>query len=166
MRNLTLFTNYNTNPFRLFDEIERDLGRTMRFIDPSVHFSNTISKKDHQVIEQDSHYVLTLDVPGVSKKDITLEAKDGQLKVVASRTNRFAHSDDSKMNYERMFTLPEGTDESKIEAHCENGVLAIAIPKKEEVAPRKIEISDEKKDGLWGRLLNVAKSDEKTIAAS
>lgn len=166
MRNLTLFTGGNVNPFRLFDELERDLGKTIRFVDPSIHFENMHSRSDHQVIEKDTHYVLSLDVPGVSKSDISLETKEGQLKIVARRKNRFSDNEKPNMEYERTFTLPEGTDESKIEARCENGVLAIAIPKKEEIAPRKIEISEGKKDGLWGRLLNVAKSEDNKIASN
>jgi len=44
--------------------------------------------------------------------------------------------------FERSFTLPDDVDTDKIEAHMEDGVLTVKIPKVQVVdkAPKKIEI--------------------------
>lgn len=42
--------------------------------------------------------------------------------------------------FTRTLTLPFAVDENKVEAHFENGVLKIRLPKHEAAMPRKIEI--------------------------
>ena len=43
--------------------------------------------------------------------------------------------------YRRDFTLPDAVDPDRIQARVKNGVLSVSIPKKEEVKPRKIQIT-------------------------
>src|SRR5438045_1674499 len=43
-------------------------------------------------------------------------------------------------SFTRSFQLPQGLDESKIEADCEHGILSIKIPKAALPQPRKIQI--------------------------
>jgi HSP20 family molecular chaperone IbpA len=45
----------------------------------------------------------------------------------------------------RSFTLPGNVDQEKISANFENGVLKIALPKKEETKPKSISVKVGKK---------------------
>ena len=43
--------------------------------------------------------------------------------------------------FRRDFTLPDAVDPARIQARVKNGVLAVSIPKKEEVKARKIQVA-------------------------
>jgi HSP20 family protein len=47
----------------------------------------------------------------------------------------------------RSFQLPQGLDESKIEAEYDNGILSIRIPKTALPQPRKIQIGSKAGNG-------------------
>lgn len=98
------------------------------------------------IYEKDGNYHIEMDVPGFSKKDISVEAKDGYLTVTASKDNETEEKDDSKNyirrervygKYERSFYVGD-LDEDKIDAEFKDGCLKITVPKKEEVENKKI----------------------------
>lgn len=105
--------------------------------------------------ENESDYVLAMDVPGLHKEDINIECAGNYITVSAERkqeesvknltTHRLERSFGSM---KRTFSLPEGVDTNKIRANYENGVLYIAIPKAEVEKPKKIEIVSGKGDFL------------------
>lgn len=94
-----------------------------------------------QFHETDGGYVATIDMPGINSKDLKLEAEGHELVIVAERKKRdFDHNGITSRKYTRRLTIPENVDRDKIEAHCEDGVLTLALPKFEESKARKIEI--------------------------
>ena len=54
---------------------------------------------------------------------------------------RLLYADVRSTRYQRAFTLSDELDTGAIRAELNDGVLAVTIPKKEEVRPRKIEVS-------------------------
>ncbi len=95
-------------------------------------------------------YLLSLEIAGVPKDRLKIEVVNDQLIVTGEReSNQKSKTDDgwySERKYgkfSRSFTLPDGVDESKIEAQFENGILKVAIPKVEIKKPLKIKIADE-----------------------
>jgi HSP20 family protein len=54
-------------------------------------------------------------------------------------------------SFQQRFTLPSNVDADKIEAHCENGVLEVLIPKNAKAQPRKIDVQSGK-GGLSNKL--------------
>ena len=40
----------------------------------------------------------------------------------------------------RSFPLPDSIDQDKIEAHFDNGILNVVLPKTEEAQPKRIEV--------------------------
>jgi len=47
-------------------------------------------------------------------------------------------------SFKRAFTLPEDVDSEQISADFTNGVLTLVLPKRPEVAPKKVEIKSAK----------------------
>lgn len=101
------------------------------------------------IYEKDSEYHIDMDVPGYSKKDISLEVKDGYLTVTAKKEKEIK---DEKKNYikrersygefSRSFLIGD-VDEEKIVAKFNDGTLSITVPKEESLKNKKtIEISD------------------------
>ena len=98
------------------------------------------------IYEKDGNYHIEMDVPGFSKKDISVEAKDGYLTVSASKNSENNEEDENKNyirrervygKYERSFYLGD-LDQDKIDATFDNGCLKITVPKKAEVDNRKV----------------------------
>ena len=98
------------------------------------------------IYEKDGNYHIDMDVPGFSKKDITVEAKDGYLTITASKDNENEESDENKNyirreriygKYERSFYLGD-LDQDKIDAEFKDGCLKITVPKKAEVENKKV----------------------------
>lgn len=108
--------------------------------------------------ELDGHYLLTMDMPGVSKEDIKIEVKADRLTVSAVKKEAHTEEKDSFIrrertfgSFSRSFTLSEGIDSENIEASYENGVLHLAIAKKAEKQPKFIDIKSDK-SSLFSKL--------------
>ena len=91
-------------------------------------------------------YNLTVDLPGMSRKDIELTVEDHTLTLSGER--RFEREGVSVDRLERVhgrfarrFNLPADADGSTVSAEFENGVLSISISKVEEAKARKIAIA-------------------------
>ena len=85
-------------------------------------------------------YVLDIDMPGVKKEDMQVELKDGYL-TVSAKTGYENNEKDKKGCYlrrerftgsfSRNFYVGDEVTEQDIKARFENGVLTIAVPKKQ-----------------------------------
>jgi len=99
------------------------------------------------VSETDKTYTITAELPGVEEKNIEVNVQDGVLTIKGEKhqereeknKNRYL-SERSYGAFQRMFGLPKGTDESKVEASFHNGILTVSVPKAAETATRKIEV--------------------------
>ena len=99
------------------------------------------------VYSDDDNFFITAELPGIDKKDITVDVKDGVLTLRGERSAENEVTEDSYFRkertfgkFERTFTLPAKTDTGKIKADYKDGVLKIGIPKPEDVKPKKITI--------------------------
>ncbi|MCG9973237.1 Hsp20/alpha crystallin family protein [Christiangramia crocea] len=103
--------------------------------------------------EDDDSFNVQVAAPGKSKEDFNIELDNDVLTISAEekkenettdKNGRFTRKEFSYSNFKRAFSLPESVDSSKISASYNNGVLEIALPKKEEAkvqAKRMIDIS-------------------------
>ncbi len=99
------------------------------------------------VFEEDNAYVVKAELPGVDKKDLTVDFKDGILTIKGERSadnevneNRYFRRERVYGNFQRSFALPKGTDAETIGAEYKDGVLRVTIPKAEEVKPKQITV--------------------------
>ena len=97
--------------------------------------------------ETDDAFRIRLDVPGMTKDDITINLQNNTLTVSGERTSKRTDEGEEYVrverafgNFHRTFTLPNAVDRENVEAAYEDGVLTIHVPKTEESTRRQIEI--------------------------
>ncbi len=100
-----------------------------------------------QIIESESAFHVSLDLPGVDTASVTIELLDGQLMVSGDRAvaevpegARVLQDGRKHGDFARAFRFDVQVDEDKIEAAYENGVLTVVVPKAAKPVARKIEI--------------------------
>ena len=98
------------------------------------------------VYETPEKVLLVMDMPGVCFDCVHVNIVEGEL-VVTGHVGHGEDEDDYVLyreydvgHYHRHFGLPEMIDRNRIEAAMTNGVLAVTMPKIEEVKPRRIPI--------------------------
>jgi HSP20 family protein len=95
--------------------------------------------------ELESDYIVTVEVPGVSKKDITIDYDDSYLTISVEKkeensNKKYLRKEITETSFSRSFYL-ENVNEDKIKAKLEDGILTIKIEKsKPEVKNKKIKI--------------------------
>ena len=99
------------------------------------------------VWETDDELVYAFDLPGIPEDKISIELHDDTLTVSAQREQTAEVSNEHFYRFERRYGtfsravgLPPGTDESKVRASVEEGVLEIRVAKPEVQKPKKIRI--------------------------
>src|SRR4051794_23156790 len=100
------------------------------------------------LVEAENHFVLKVDLPGLSEEDVSIEVQVGNLTISGERSAEHASQERGWYRIERSFgsfnrslTLPDGVDADAITARFDRGVLEVQIPKPEERKPRRVEIS-------------------------
>lgn len=98
------------------------------------------------IYEKDNTYYLEMDIPGFDKSDINIEIDDNDyLTITAEKSSDKEEKDEGKNyirkernygKYQRSFYVGD-IDKERIDANFENGILKVAMPKKEEVKSPK-----------------------------
>ena len=99
------------------------------------------------VVESESGYEISLDVPGLKSEEFNIEFKDGQLWVTGERKTHKEEEGKTYHRVERRFgsfrrvvSLPVDVSADKIEAAYQDGVLTVSVPKSPTAMPRKISV--------------------------
>ena len=82
--------------------------------------------------ETDKTYEVVFEALGLSKDDISIEVENNDLLIIKAENYIYG-------SYKRMLWLSDDIDKDNITASCNNGLLTITLPKKEQEI-RKIEI--------------------------
>ena len=101
------------------------------------------------IYETDNEITLQAELPGVDRKDIALQLENNVLTLKGERrfekeTNQenYHRIERSYGGFSRAFTIPSGVEEDKIRADYKDGILKIALPKKEQVKAKQIKIGE------------------------
>jgi HSP20 family protein len=100
------------------------------------------------VSERNDEFVISAELPGIKKDDISVTLENGVLTISAEmKAEREEKEGERVVRQERRFgkyvrSLRLGTQiqENKIRAHYKDGVLELTLPKAEEVKPKKITV--------------------------
>lgn len=100
-----------------------------------------------EVKDSKEGFVFRADLPGVAEKDLQVQLTDNRLSISGKReaekteqNETYYASERSYGSFTRTFTLPEGVDTDKAHAELKNGVLTIALPRRPEAQPRKVNV--------------------------
>ncbi len=97
------------------------------------------------VEERDDGYTVEIELPGVKKEDLDIEVAGRRVTVTGERKEkervgilRRRERVVGRFRYE--VTLPGDVDEAAVEAHLDEGVRTISVPKPERERPRRIAV--------------------------
>ena len=96
------------------------------------------------VYEYDDKIGIIAEIPGLDKKDVTVDVEDGVLTISGDK-HGFSESDGAKCitrelkqsSFKRSFNLGEHLDGANVGATFKDGLLSISVPKKEPEKPKK-----------------------------
>ena len=97
--------------------------------------------------ETDDRYVLTAEVPGLTRGDIEIQVQQDRITLSGERQERravceqFHRVERGHGRFSRTFLLPTPVDAAAVTADLADGVLTIMIPKSLEGAARRIHVS-------------------------
>ena len=100
------------------------------------------------IFETESGITILLDLPGVEKKDVSVEVKENVLSISGERSGEIV-VDDSKYfrrerncgTFQRSFAMRGAIAPDKIKAMFKNGVLKIELAKPEEDKPKQVTVN-------------------------
>src|SRR6266446_4113375 len=141
------------DPFRdmnvLQDRMNRlfeDAGHGWRSSEPSA---TTAWSPAVDIFETEGEIVVKAELPGMERKDITLNLENNVLTLRGERRFQKETKDDnyhrierSYGNFSRSFSIPAVVDEEKLRADDKDDVLKIVQPKKEQSKPKQIKIAE------------------------
>lgn len=137
---LIRFTNQHPSLFDRFFDNDMFDWTNRNFSDTNTTLPSVNVKED-----KDS-FVVEMAAPGFGKDDFKVELNNDLLTISSEKKfenetkegERFTKREFSYQSFCRSFTLPVTVENEKISARYENGILNIAIPKKEEAKPKPI----------------------------
>ena len=139
-------SNNMRNLQREIDRVFDSFFPTQR-TDESEESSKAVWAPRVDLSETDDLYRIELDIPGMTRDDITISYQDNQLAISGERREESREEDNEYVRVERSFghfyrafRLPKTVNAENIEAAYDNGVLTINVPKAEESKPHRIEI--------------------------
>jgi HSP20 family protein len=143
MSSLIRYETPTTTLSNLFDDL---LGRNVFSAwDRDV---SLVSYPRVDIVEEKDAYKITADVPGLDKKDIAVEIKNGVLAIrgekkeekIEQEKDHYYHLERRFGSFSREFALPEHVDTEHVEAKYNNGVLELVLRKTEAAQPKTIEV--------------------------
>lgn len=154
----------------LMGDVIDDFDRIVNaFVRPT--YANTVGfQPSCDINETNDHYMVSFDMPGVKKENIKIEIQGSQLVISGERQREMKEQDGEATlrheraygKFERTFILPTSVNAEKIEAHYENGVLNVALPKSENAKSRTVQIQTGQ-NSFFSKLLGSKKEGTKEL---
>lgn len=103
-------------------------------------FAGTKNLMKTDIKENDSGYEVAIDLPGFKKEDIQLSLQNGYLSIGAERNmnreekdenGRYIRRERFSGSMRRSFYVGDSVTEADVKARLEDGILKLALPKKE-----------------------------------
>jgi len=128
-------------PLNLFSELENWGG----IFSSAVPESKNSTPMD--VVEDETSYCVTADVPGFERKNIKISLDDNILTIEGEKTEEkkeknYIRKERYNSKFAKTIMLYDDIDYDEINAELKNGILTLTLPKKEETKKKitKIEV--------------------------
>lgn len=120
--------------YDFFDEAMRDLFPTFH----ARHRGQGYMRTD--VKETENGYTMEIEMPGLDKKDISVDMRDGYITISAQKTDRETDKKENYIRRERSFSCSRSyyvgdIRKEDIKAKYDNGILTVTIPKEQKELP-------------------------------
>ena len=129
----------NGNEFGFFDNVFDD------FFMPSF-YDMGVKNMRTDIKTTDDGYKFEIEMPGLSKEDISVSYENGYLNVKAAKKETEKDEKENYVRRERSFSFSRSfyvgkIDEEKITANYKDGVLNVSVPsEKKEITTKKINV--------------------------
>jgi HSP20 family protein len=138
------------DPFRELRGLHDEMSRLFSGVAPSDgnEFARGAWTPRVDIFEEKDNLIVEAELPGLSRDDFEISVENNVLTLKGER--KFEKKDDkdnfhrverSYGSFTRQFTLPQTITADGATADFDNGLLRIALPKREETKSRKIEIT-------------------------
>lgn len=133
------------DPFNELDRLNRQLTSYLESFRSLPNLLDAAFTPLADVEETDDAYVVEIELPGVNPDDVDIEISGRRVSVQGERKEkervgilRRRERTVGRFRYE--VTLAGDVNEDGVEAHLDDGVLTVRLPKPESQRPRRIEI--------------------------
>lgn len=103
---------------------------------PSNGRENLMLRPKVDIAEQDDHYTISVEIPGVEKEDVTLEIEGHTLHISGEKKRESERREEDYHRIERAYgtfrrslNLPDDVKTDKVEARYHHGVITITVPR-------------------------------------
>ncbi|MGV8074112.1 MAG: Hsp20/alpha crystallin family protein [Syntrophobacteraceae bacterium] len=99
------------------------------------------------VLEDGDKILIEAELPGIKPEDLDISVMGNTVTLMGERKPDGAESagyhrkERQSGKFHKALTLPYEIDPEKVEAHCQDGVLSLTLPKAEHAKPIKIQIA-------------------------
>ena len=132
-------------------ELRQEVDRLFRDFFPSMGIDHEPSAAGWtpraDVAETDEKYIVNIDLPGLTKDDVTVEMENHELRISGQhgeekeeKGTNYRHMERSRGRFYRAFSLPDADTDRNVKARLKDGVLHLEVAKSPEKKPRRIEI--------------------------
>ena len=135
------FTRMENEMERFWDPVDRLLKQEDWELVPQLTFPRA------NVVETDDMYEVTFELPGMTADEVNVEYQNGMLWIFGEKKEEkeekgktFHRIERAYGKFNRRIELPGLVKEAQINAEFENGILKVAVPKSEELKPKKIKV--------------------------
>lgn len=136
---------YRMNPARGLEEFVKQFQGIADTIEKGITVESGNFSPRLDVTENDSNFIIHIELPGVAKSDVKVSVNDEYLMTIEGEKKRTDES--NLLRSERVFgafkrnlQLPETADVEKIKATYNQGVLELTIEKKIPETPKQYEV--------------------------
>lgn len=137
------------NPNRELDSLQREMNRLFDDVftlTPSNGLSGFTPAAELE--ERDDAYHLRLEIPGISKDDLDIQATANTVSVSGERQSSAKHKEDGMTrsefrygSFSRMISLPGRIEHQNVVADYRDGILNLTLPKAEEEKNKVVKVN-------------------------
>ncbi len=139
---------FNSPVFGQLQQLHNEVNRLFeRWGEPSRQTFGAVEFPPLNLWEEDDALCLEAELPGLDLKDVEIYVTGHDTLTIKGERKPPTPEKSVKHRQERPFgaftrtvTLPMDVDAAKVEAHLDNGVLTVRLPKSETAKPRRIEV--------------------------